>query len=196
MGYVMMNWSSELMKQAKKRKRVEMRKRKRDEEERQNEEQRQQREHEEQQQKTLEEQKGAPCSRTLVHLAVRSSNRFYAVAIDEYVSRISHLESELASLRSHQDEVKRKLEATKGSLVSAIERENKFRWRTSNPLYKWKHIFTHIIRRSENESLRLEEAQVRFELKELSKTLEEELDKREKEHEQQVQLLEEVKYIL
>lgn len=46
--------------------------------------------------------------------------------------------------------------------------------------------------KSQNESLQLEEAQARFELKELKRTLDEELDRREKEHEEQIQLLEKV----
>ena len=49
-----------------------------------------------------------------------------------------------------------------------------------------------IFQKNQNESLQLEEAQARFELKELKKTLEEELDRREKEHEEQIQLLEKV----
>jgi hypothetical protein len=46
--------------------------------------------------------------------------------------------------------------------------------------------------RSDNESLQLEEAQVRFELREMKKTLEEELERREGEQEQQIRLLEQV----
>ena len=46
--------------------------------------------------------------------------------------------------------------------------------------------------KSQNECLQLEEAQARFELKELKKTLDEELVRREKEHEQQIQQLEQV----
>ena len=48
------------------------------------------------------------------------------------------------------------------------------------------------MQKSQNESLQLEEAQARFELKELKRTLDEELDRREKEHEEQIQLLEKV----
>ena len=50
----------------------------------------------------------------------------------------------------------------------------------------------YVEQKSQNESLQLEEAQARFELKELKRTLDEELDRREKEHEEQIQLLEKV----
>ena len=58
MGYVMMNWSSELIKQTNKRKRVEMRKRKREEDEKEVEEEQQKADQEAELKRVLVEQKG------------------------------------------------------------------------------------------------------------------------------------------
>lgn len=93
-------------------------------------------------------------------------------ALEKYMSRVAMLESELDLVHTEQQEIRKKLDVYKGTLSASAQRENKLR--------------------SQNECLQLQEAQARFELKELKKTLNEELDRREKEHEQQIQLLEQV----
>ena len=89
------------------------------------------------------------------------------------MSRAAMLQSELDLVHAEQEEIRKRLDVYKSTLSASAQRENKLR--------------------SQNESLQLEEAQARFELKELKKTVNEELDRREKEHEQQIQLLEQVR---
>jgi len=149
MGYVMMNWSSELMMQIKKGKKLEMRKRRRDDDE-----------------SELEVEDRARSR------AAEEQRRSDEPALENYMSRVSALESELNLMQTQQDEIRKRIDASKCSLTASAQREKKLK--------------------SQNESLQLEEAQARFELKELKRTLDEELDRREKEHEEQIQLLEKV----
>lgn len=151
MGYVMMNWSSELMMQIKKGKKLEMRKRRRDDDESELE---------------VEDRARARAAEE----RRRSDER--KTVLENYMSRVSALESELNLMQTQQDEIRKRIDASKCSLTASAQREKKLK--------------------SQNESLQLEEAQARFELKELKRTLDEELDRREKEHEEQIQLLEKV----
>jgi len=149
MGYIMMNWSSELMMQVK-NKRQGMKKRRREDD---------------------REQEVERTARSRAEVERREIDELDAT-LETYISRVASLESELDLMQTQQEEIKKRLDASKCSLNSSVQRENKLK--------------------NQNESLQLEEAQARFELKELKKTLEEELDRREKEHEEQIQLLEKV----
>jgi hypothetical protein len=124
MGYVMMNWSSEFLKQAKKKKRVEMRKKKRDEDEKEAEEDRQRKEEVEEERRSNQEQKG---NISVNPLCFGINRKIMLAALDSYVARVSDLELELSALRAHQEEVKKKLEASKSSVASTVQRENKLR---------------------------------------------------------------------
>ena len=93
--------------------------------------------------------------------------------VQEAVERLSLLESELSQALEQNGILKDRLEKMKSTLGASFERENRLR--------------------SENESSTLQEAQLRFEMKEIRKTLEEELHKRDQEHEQQIHMMEQVK---
>jgi len=151
MGYIMMNWSLELARQAKcfrKCKNLEVMKRGRE---------------------THESKKEAEDN---VGAEERRKSAEQEAALEKHMSRAAMLQSELDLVHAEQEEIRKRLDVYKSTLSASAQRENKLR--------------------SQNESLQLEEAQARFELKELKKTVNEELDRREKEHEQQIQLLEQV----
>jgi len=96
----------------------------------------------------------------------------HEVTSENYLMKIASLESELELTRTQHEEIKKKLDISKSSLSASAQREKKLK--------------------SQNDSLQLEEAQTRYELNELKRTFDEDLNRREQEHGNQMQLLEKV----
>lgn len=144
MGFIMMNWSSELMTQVKRKRR-------------QNDE--------------LEDIDSKERKRFQTSGGQMKCNQ-HEVTSENYLMKIASLESELELTRTQHEEIKKKLDISKSSLSASAQREKKLK--------------------SQNDSLQLEEAQTRYELNELKRTFDEDLNRREQEHGNQMQLLEKV----
>jgi len=144
MGFIMMNWSSELMTQVKRKRR-------------QNDE--------------LEDIDSKERKRFHTSGGQTKCNQ-HEVTSENYLMKIASLESELELTRTQHEEIKKKLDISKSSLSASSQREKKLK--------------------SQNDSLQLEEAQTRYELNELKRTFDEDLNRREQEHGNQMQLLEKV----
>jgi len=144
MGFIMMNWSSELMTQVKRKRR-------------QNDE--------------LEDIDSKERKRFQTSGGQMKCNQ-HEVTSENYLMKIASLESELELTRTQHEEIKKKLDISKSSLSASAQREKKLK--------------------SQNDSLQLEEAQTRYELNELKRTFDEDLNRREQEHGNQIQLLEKV----
>jgi len=147
MGFIMMNWSSELMTQVKRKRR-------------QNDE--------------LEDIDSKERKRSQTSGGQMKCNQCnqHEVTSENYLMKIASLESELELTRTQHEEIKKKLDISKSSLSASAQREKKLK--------------------SQNDSLQLEEAQTRYELNELKRTFDEDLNRREQEHDNQMQLLEKV----
>jgi len=145
MGFIMMNWSSELMTQVKRKRR-------------QNDE--------------LEDIDSKEWKRFQTSGGRQMKCNQHEVTSENYLMKIASLESELELTRTQHEEIKKKLDISKSSLSASAQREKKLK--------------------SQNDSLQLEEAQTRYELNELKRTFDEDLNRREQEHGNQMQLLEKV----
>jgi len=144
MGFIMMNWSSELMTQVRRKRR---------------------------QNDQLEDIDSKERKRCQTSGGQMKCNQ-HEVTSENYLMKIASLESELELTRTQHEEIKKKLDISKSSLSASAQREIKLK--------------------SQNDSLQLEEAQTRYELNELKRTFDEDLNRREQEHDNQMQLLEKV----
>lgn len=88
----------------------------------------------------------------------------------ELGDEVCHLESQLCDVDNLQNDMRRKLSTTKTTLATAMERESKLR--------------------DANESLQLDEAQLRYELDQLKVNLLHQLDEQERVHSEQVKAIE------
>ncbi|TRY75698.1 hypothetical protein TCAL_12120 [Tigriopus californicus] len=145
MGSIMMNWTSELLKQTKKRKRQQMK-------------------------IQLPKQKDATDSQEQTVQTEIGELSCEECQIKE--AKMSVQREQLSGLEADKSALHGKFVRTQQSLGEAMERETKLR--------------------SENEVMALENAQSKYELKELRLEMEESLLKSEQDHEHQIQVLEQV----
>jgi len=91
---------------------------------------------------------------------------------EAYAGDVEFLEHQLSDVNVIQESLKQKLSKTKATLVVTIERETRLR--------------------NVQESLELEEAQVRYELEEIKASLAKQLEERDNAHSERIQLMEQV----
>ena len=127
--------------------------------------------------------------------------------------RITSLEEDIEEISLQENEIRVKLEASRSALATSIERETELKYvgtmnRTvlmmcTAKVIKLSVLMRHFLicccnvlfgRREEKEQLCLKEAQVRYELDQLSKKLVEQSERNDKENEQQIQSMEQVSW--